>query len=62
MEERTDNARRIALRLELDPGAEPISGRLTGTDGVGVDFIGWLALSAALERLGPASRPASKDP
>jgi len=51
MEKRTERARRIPLRLELEPGAEPISGRLTGPDGVGEEFIGWLALSAALERV-----------
>jgi len=51
MEKRTETARRIPLRLELEPGAEPISGRLTGPDGVGEEFIGWLALSTALERM-----------
>jgi hypothetical protein len=42
---------RILLRLEVDPSTDPISGSLTGPDGAGVDFVGWLALSAALERM-----------
>jgi len=49
MEQATRSAGRIALRLELDRGADPISGRLTGPDGTGEEFVGWLALSAALE-------------
>jgi len=51
MSESTQTGTRIALQLELDPDAEPISGRLTGPDGGGAEFVGWLALSAALERL-----------
>jgi hypothetical protein len=63
-----DSDGRIELRLELDRGAEPISGRITGPDGAGEEFIGWLALSGALERLmgGEAGRaggrPASSRP
>jgi hypothetical protein len=51
VERLTENDGRIELRLELDRGAEPISGRITGPDGAGEEFIGWLALSGALERL-----------
>lgn len=57
MNETTTGPARIPLQLELDPGSEPISGRLTGPDGGGEDFVGWLALSAALERLIVAGEP-----
>jgi len=40
---------RISLRLELDPGSEPISGRLVAADGSAEEFTGWLALAAAIE-------------
>jgi len=42
---------RISLRLELDQGSEPISGRLAATDGPVEEFRGWLELAAAIERL-----------
>lgn len=38
------------LSLELDAGDGAISGRLRGGDWA-VEFTGWLALAAALERL-----------
>jgi hypothetical protein len=41
---------RISLRLELDKGSEPISGRLVAADGTEEEFEGLLALAAALER------------
>ena len=41
---------RIPLRLELDKGSEPISGRLVAADGSAEEFTGWLALAAAIER------------
>jgi hypothetical protein len=41
---------RISLRLELDRGSEPISGRLIAADGSEVEFQGLLALAAAIER------------
>jgi hypothetical protein len=62
------NGDRVAVQLELDRGSEPISGRITGPDGDGEEFIGWLALSGALARLmgGEAGRsggrPASSCP
>ncbi len=41
---------RISLRLELNEGSEPISGRLVTADGTEEEFNGWLALAAAIER------------
>ncbi len=41
---------RIPLRLELDKGSEPISGRLVVADSLVEEFRGWLALAAAIER------------
>ncbi|MDQ2675549.1 MAG: hypothetical protein M3Y34_01970 [Actinomycetota bacterium] len=41
---------RISLRLELESGSEPISGRLVAADGAEVEFTGWLELAAAIER------------
>jgi len=67
MEHATSNGGRIPVRLELDRGADPISGRLTDPDGTGEEFVGWLALSAALERRitgsegGPRSRSSHAD-
>lgn len=40
----------ISLRLELTPGSEPVSGRLVAADGSVEEFVGWLALAAAIER------------
>jgi len=44
------NKSRISLRLELNAGSEPISGRLVTADGTEEEFNGWLALAAAIER------------
>ena len=41
---------RTSLRLELEPGSEPISGRLVAADGTLVEFTGWLELAAAIEQ------------
>lgn len=41
---------RIALRLELDEGSQPISGSLVAADGSEEEFEGLLALAAAIER------------
>jgi hypothetical protein len=41
--------KRIVLRLELDNGSEPISGRLITENGMEEEFSGWLALAAAIE-------------
>jgi hypothetical protein len=51
MEQTEKGPVRIPLSLEVDANTDPISGRLTGPDGAGEDFVGWLALSAALERM-----------
>jgi hypothetical protein len=42
---------RIALRLDLDPAADPIRGRLTAPTGEEDEFVGWLGLAGAIERL-----------
>ncbi|MDX6585831.1 MAG: hypothetical protein QOI31_304 [Solirubrobacterales bacterium] len=47
----TPNGDRISLRLELDKGSEPLSGRLYTADGTDEEFSGWLALAAAIERV-----------
>jgi hypothetical protein len=41
---------RQALLLELDPGSDPISGRL-GDSADSVEFSGWLGLASAIQRL-----------
>jgi hypothetical protein len=40
----------VALRLDVDPGAEPIRGVLTAQDGSVHTFEGWLGLAAEIER------------
>ncbi len=39
----------LRLSLELEPGSEPITGRLSDGDGKQHVFTGWLDLAAALE-------------
>ena len=36
--------------VSLDAGGEPITGTVTGPDGVSVPFRGWLELAEAIER------------
>jgi hypothetical protein len=58
------DARRI-LTLAIDPGSDPISGRLDDErgSGEGQEFVGWLELARALESaLGLAPRLDSADP
>jgi hypothetical protein len=58
------DARRI-LTLAIDPGSDPISGRLDDEQGSGEgeEFVGWLGLAKALESvLGLAPRLDSADP
>jgi hypothetical protein len=58
------DARRI-LTLAVDPGSDPISGRLDDGrgSGEGQEFVGWLELARALESvLGLAPRLDSADP
>jgi hypothetical protein len=50
MSKRFPGSGRIALRLELEQGSEPISGRLVAADGTEEAFTGWLELAAAIER------------
>jgi hypothetical protein len=40
----------VALRLDVDPDAEPIRGLLTAGDGHAHAFVGWLGLAAEIER------------
>jgi hypothetical protein len=48
------------LTLEIDPGSDPICGRLReGPDAKGEEFVGWLGLARALERALEAGPPAS---
>ena len=43
------------LTLELESGADPIAGRIRDASGTAREFVGWLGLAEALERLfGPA--------
>jgi hypothetical protein len=46
----------IKLTLEVEPGVEPISGRIQDSDGRRSsggprEFVGWLGLASALENL-----------
>jgi hypothetical protein len=46
-----DTAHRIAaVRIELKAGADPVSGWVTGPDGVREAFRGWMELTEAIER------------
>jgi hypothetical protein len=59
---RKGDARRI-LTLAIDPGSDPISGRLDNERGSREEFVGWLELAKALENaLGLAPRLDSADP
>jgi hypothetical protein len=42
---------RVKLRLDLDPSTQPITGRVDGEQGPPVDFVGWMGLMGALDRL-----------
>jgi hypothetical protein len=39
------------LSVEVDRTADPISGRVHGSDGPQLPFVGWLGLISALERV-----------
>jgi hypothetical protein len=41
--------RSVNLSLELEPGSDPIAGRVAGPDGTFAEFTGWLELTQALE-------------
>jgi hypothetical protein len=48
------------LTLEIDSDADPISGRLSEHGGPSEEFVGWLGLARALERvLEPDARPSA---
>ena len=41
---------RVALRLDVDPRADPIRGELRTAEGDPRAFVGWLGLADAIER------------
>ena len=41
----------LALRLYLEPNADPIRGRIANEMGEASEFVGWLGLASALERI-----------
>jgi hypothetical protein len=46
-----EDDRLVALRLDVDPVADPIQGRLSAGDGGEVhEFVGWLGLAKEIER------------
>ena len=45
----------LRLVLELERGSEPIRGKITGPTGRTREYVGWLALTNALEELRRAS-------
>jgi hypothetical protein len=50
----------LAVRLELDAVADPIRGCITAGDGEAQEFVGWLGLASAIERLlTPADDPST---
>jgi hypothetical protein len=50
----------LRISLELDPGAQPISGRLYEELGGVRSFSGWLGLFAALEAAATGQAPPEK--
>jgi hypothetical protein len=46
-----DDPKRRQVMLELDPGSEPIAGRLRLADGAASEFSGYLALIEAIEAI-----------
>jgi hypothetical protein len=44
------------LTLDVDPGEDPIRGRVSEAGGMPVPFVGWLGMARALERV--LGRPA----
>jgi hypothetical protein len=55
-------ARYMRVILDVELGAEPIAGRVSGVHGDAEPFVGWLELAAALERAGGASGAGSDAP
>jgi hypothetical protein len=48
----------LRLSLEIEPGVEPITGRLTGPHGQQREFCGWTALASTIDSaINPDRRP-----
>lgn len=45
------------LRLELDAGLEPVTGRISDAAGTVLSFCGWLEFADALSRLAAPTAP-----
>ena len=48
------NVRMVQVSLEIEEGSDPIAGTIRMPGEIAVPFVGWLALSAGLERLSRA--------
>lgn len=55
------SGRPLALWLELDLEAQPINGTLAPPCGPSVPFVGWLGLTAALEKLRGELEPPARE-
>ena len=54
VENDTMTTERRTLTLEVEPGTEPIVGRVREPDGASREFVGWLGLATVLGRvIGP---------
>jgi len=47
----TGSTRPIRVVIDIDPAAQPVRATLAGPDGTPREYVGWLALIAALEAL-----------
>ncbi len=54
---RTDEDRRLSVRLDLFLDRHPICGRLRSEQGAEEPFVGWLGFIASLKRLHTAAGP-----
>lgn len=50
------------LILDVDPGHDPIVGRISEGERLAEPFVGWLGMARALERVLSRPEPASADP
>jgi len=57
-----DPEHRLRLVLELERGSEPIRGKITGPAGETREYVGWLALTNALEELRRAAAEEEPSP
>jgi hypothetical protein len=55
MDDRDRTDRSLRLKLEVQLGREPITGRLRSERGVEEPFVGWLGFAEALKRLDDAA-------